>query len=66
MWLTCRSDSDSNLTYQRNDKIQGKMPTSSSTDNKNINFDLEALVKLRRDYSSNSMMGIQILILFKE
>ena len=45
-----------------NDKIQDKMPTSISIDNKNINFDLEALVKLQRDYPSNYMTGIQMLI----
>ena len=40
-----------------NDKIQDKIPASISVDNKNINFDLEALVKLQRDYPSNYMTG---------
>ena len=42
--------------YQRNDKNQNKVPTSSSNTDKCIDSDLEALAKLRRDYSSNPMI----------
>ena len=42
--------------YQRNDKNQNKVPTSLNTD-KNIDSDLEALNKLKRDYPSNPMIG---------
>ena len=43
--------------YQRNDKNQNKVPTSSSNTDKNIDSDLEALVKLRTDYPSYLMIG---------
>ena len=43
--------------YQRNDKNQNKVPTSSSNTDKSIDFDLEALAKLRRDYPSYPMIG---------
>ena len=44
------------LSYQRNDKNQNKVPTSSSNTDKYIDSDLEALAKLRRDYPSNPMI----------
>ena len=57
LWLTIRSDSDASSPYQRNHKNQNKVPTSSSNTDKNIDFYLEALAKLRRDYPSNPMIG---------
>ena len=50
MWLTIRSDIDMGSPYQTNDKNQNKVPSSSSSTDKNIDSDLEALAKLRRDY----------------
>ena len=44
--------------YQRDDKNQNKVPTSSSNNDKNIDSDLEALAKLSRDYPSYPMIGI--------
>ena len=57
MWLTIRSDSDMGSPYQRNDKNQNKVPTSSSNTDKNIDSDLEVLAKLGRDYPSYPMIG---------
>ena len=45
-----------NSPYERNDKNQTKVPTSAHTD-KNIDSNLEALAKLRRDYPSNPIIG---------
>ena len=42
--------------YRRKDKNQSNIPTSSSNTEKDIDFDLEALVKLRSDYPSNPMI----------
>ena len=58
MWLTIRSNSDMSSPYQRDDKNQNKVPTSSSNNDKNIDSDLEALAKLSRDYPSYPMIGI--------
>ena len=43
-------------SYQRNDKNQNKVSTSSSNTDKNIDSDLEALAKLRRHYLSYPMI----------
>ena len=43
--------------YQRNDKNQNKVPTSSSDTDKNIDSNPEALAKLRRNYPSYPMIG---------
>ena len=56
-----RSDSDMSSLYQRNDKNQDKVPTPSSSTDKNIDSDLEALAKLRRDYPSNLILMIGYL-----
>ena len=53
-----RSESDMSSPYQRNDKTRTKVPTSFSNNHKNIDSNLEALAKLRRDYPSNPMIGI--------
>ena len=45
------------LPYKRNNKNQNKVRTSSSNTDKNIDFDLEALAKLRKDYYSYPMIG---------
>ena len=47
--------------YQRNDKNQNKVPTSSSNTDKSIDSDLEVLAKLRRDYPSYPMIGYSII-----
>ena len=56
MRLTIRSDRDVSLPYQRNNKNQNKVPTSSSSTDKIIDSDLEALAKLRRNFPSNPMI----------
>ena len=53
---TVRSDGDISSSYPRNDKNQNTVPTSSSNTDKNIDSDLEALAKLRRDYLSNPVI----------
>ena len=42
--------------YRRKDKNQSNIPTSSSNTEKDIDFDLESLAKLRSDYPSNPMI----------
>ena len=46
-----------NSPYKRNDKNQNKVLTCSSSTNKNIDSDLEALAKLKKDYPSYLMIG---------
>ena len=45
-----------NTPYQRNDKNQNKVHTFSSNTDKNIDSNLEAVAKLRRDYLSYPMI----------
>ena len=45
------------LSYERNDKNQNKVATSSSNTDKNIDPDLETLAKLRKHYPSSPMIG---------
>ena len=46
----------------QNDKNQSKLTSSSSNTDKNIDSDIEALAKFRRDYPSNPMIGYLINI----
>ena len=51
MLLKIRSDSDMSLSYQRNEKIQNRVPTSFSNAHKIMDSEL------KRDCPSNPMIG---------